>query len=218
MITALLTVDDGYDTGVRCDRHCILVLIFINSSFFLFFPLDNELNFCLSMGSQHENEDELYINSSENTLNAIRALLDSNCISYRHVHHEKTYTSEESAKARNEPVKIGGKAMLGKGNATFFLLVLSAAKQVDSNKLKKSLGLKRFRFASLDELRSITGLVPGCIPPFGSPIFPYPLYIDNSVLDNEHIAFNAGSLTDSIVMATSDYVKVANGVLMDFTG
>ena len=73
----------------------------------------------------------------------------------------------------------------------------------------KHLGWRRFRFASADELRELTGLVPGSIPPFGRPILPLDLYVDTSILSNERVAFNAGSLTDSIIMDREDYIRIA---------
>ena len=39
----------------------------------------------------------------------------------------------------------------------------------------------------------------------GEPILPLPLHVDRSVLANDRIAFNAGLLTDSIIMATADW-------------
>ena len=68
---------------------------------------------------------------------------------------------------------------------------------------------KRIRFATKEELHELTGLVPGCVPPFGEPILHLELYVDHSVLQNEKIAFNAASLTDSIIMQTEDYLKIA---------
>jgi Ala-tRNA(Pro) deacylase len=47
------------------------------------------------------------------------------------------------------------------------------------------------------------------VPPFGPPILPLPLYVDEGIQANERIAFNAGSLTDSIVMAVPDYLRLA---------
>jgi prolyl-tRNA editing enzyme YbaK/EbsC (Cys-tRNA(Pro) deacylase) len=51
--------------------------------------------------------------------------------------------------------------------------------------------------------------VPGSVPPFGEPILPFELYVDESILENKRIAFNAGSLTDSIIMSVDDYMKIA---------
>ena len=54
-----------------------------------------------------------------------------------------------------------------------------------------------------------SGLVPGSVPPFGRPIVDLDLFVDTSIAENEMIAFNCGSLTDSIVMSRADYIGVA---------
>jgi prolyl-tRNA editing enzyme YbaK/EbsC (Cys-tRNA(Pro) deacylase) len=56
---------------------------------------------------------------------------------------------------------------------------------------------------------TMTGLVPGSVPPFGRPILPFDLYVDDSIPANDRIAFNAGTLTDSIIMSVPDYLRVA---------
>jgi Ala-tRNA(Pro) deacylase len=45
--------------------------------------------------------------------------LNQHGVPYRAVHHEPTRTSEESAKARGEDVRIGGKALLVKVRPAF---------------------------------------------------------------------------------------------------
>jgi len=130
-------------------------------------------------------------------------------VPFRHLQHEPTPTSEDSARVRGEPLAIGGKALVVKAGGSFVLVVLSAAHRLDSAALEAHLGVRKSRFASREELAELIGLVPGAVPPFGEPILPLPLIVDASVLANERIAFNAGSLTDSIVMATSDWQQVA---------
>jgi prolyl-tRNA editing enzyme YbaK/EbsC (Cys-tRNA(Pro) deacylase) len=65
------------------------------------------------------------------------------------------------------------------------------------------------RFATADELKAATGLVPGSVPPFGRPILPFDLYLDSALTSNDRIAFNAGSLTDSMIVPMVDYLRVA---------
>ena len=197
---------------------------------------------------------------------------EQNVTAYQTVQHEITRTSEESARVRNVPIQIGGKALLLKlgtkhtsasasttgnndtktnnttNNASsasssssfcYALFVMSAAKQLDSKKIMKELQLSKkhggIRFASKEELAQVTqGLVPGAVPPFGAPILAdtrptttttttttnsadtttpttiTDLYVDTSILENERIAFNAGSLTDSIIMSVHDYLRISN--------
>ena len=142
-------------------------------------------------------------------LPAIRRLLTDASLRFREVHHEPTRTSEESAKARGEELHVGGKALLMKGDEVFRLFVLPADRKLDSGAIRRELGLKKMRFATPEELLELTGLVPGSVPPFGPPILPFELCVDAAVSQNPRIAFNAGSLTDSVIMEMSDYLSIA---------
>jgi Ala-tRNA(Pro) deacylase len=146
----------------------------------------------------------------------IKKLLASHGVEFREVHHEPTRTSAESAKARGEDLAIGGKAILMKVGEEFKLFVLSAAKKVDSQRIKERFGEKKLRFATPEELKDLTGLLPGAVPPFGKPITPFDLYVDVSIIANEKIAFNAGLLTDSIIMNCKDYLMVAAPEVFEF--
>ena len=143
--------------------------------------------------------------------------LTAQAVVFRIVHHEATLTSEASAKARGEDLSVGGKAIVMKVDAEFKLFVLSAALKIDSQKIRKHFNAKKTRFASAEELQQLTGLAPGSIPPFGKPILNLAVYVDESIVRNEIIAFNAGSLTDSIIMPTKDYLKITQPVILEFS-
>ena len=137
-------------------------------------------------------------------LQSIRNFLHEHDAPFRQVHHEPTRTSEESARARAEDIRIGGKALLIKTGDVFRLFVLSAALRIDSAAIRRRFDERRSRFATPDELHELTGLVPGSVPPFGRPILSFDLFADESIAANERIAFNAGSLTESIIMSIDD--------------
>lgn len=143
-------------------------------------------------------------------------LLETERVEFRHVRHEPTRTSEESARARGEELRTGGKALVIRVGEELRLFVLSAACQLDTAAIKAHFGVKKTRFATPDELLTLTGLVPGSVPPFGMPILPLPLHVDDSIYANPKIAFNAGRLTDSIILATEDYLRVANPARLTF--
>jgi Ala-tRNA(Pro) deacylase len=150
-------------------------------------------------------------------LASIREWLQRESVLFREVHHEPTRTSEESARARGEELRVGGKALLLKVDAEFRLFVLSADRKLNSAAIRDYFGAKKTRFASAEELMQLTGLVPGSVPPFGPPILPFSLYADPSVFENERMAFNAGSLTDSIIMDVNDYRRLANPEVFSFS-
>lgn len=158
--------------------------------------------------------------SEKNTatvLDRIRELLRENQISFREVEHEATFTSEESARVRGEELSVGAKALLLKADDAFYLFVLPADRKLDSAAVKRKLQVKKTRFASADELMELTGLVPGSVPPFGEPVLPFTLYADDSIGSMvDRVAFNAGSLTNSIVMTASDWNGLARPIRFTF--
>jgi prolyl-tRNA editing enzyme YbaK/EbsC (Cys-tRNA(Pro) deacylase) len=101
-------------------------------------------------------------------------------------------------------------------DSEFRLFVLSADRKLNSAAVRGHFGAKKIRFASPEELMDLTGLVPGSVPPFGAPILPFPLYVDPSVFENDRVAFNAGSLTDSVVMGIDDYRRLAKPEVFTF--
>jgi prolyl-tRNA editing enzyme YbaK/EbsC (Cys-tRNA(Pro) deacylase) len=142
-------------------------------------------------------------------LQRIRDWMISLGVSHREVHHEPTRTSEESARVRGEELRVGGKAVVMKTDDRFRLFVLPADRKIDSGTVRQELGVRKLRFADKDELWQLTGLVPGSVPPFGEPILPLPLYLDADLTVNDRIAFNAGSLTDSMIVPMTDYLRIA---------
>ncbi len=150
------------------------------------------------------------------TLDLIRQHLRTQSIDFREVHHAPTFTSEESAKARGEDLRIGGKALLMKTGDIFRLFVLSASLKADSAAIREKFGVRKIRFATADELKELTGLVPGSVPPFGPPILPFDLYADLSVTANDKIAFNAGSLEDSIILRVDDWLRATHPEVFRF--
>ena len=130
-------------------------------------------------------------------------------VSFRQVHHAPTLTSEDSARARGEPLGCGAKALLVKADGKFLLLVIPADRKLASRLVKQSLGVKELRFASAEELAALTGLPAGAVPPIGAPILPFPLYADAAIgREFPHVAFNAGTREDSVIMAAADWERV----------
>lgn len=150
------------------------------------------------------------------TAGRILNFLEANRVSFRHLNHRETRTSEESALVRGEPLACGAKAIVMKVDDAFVLLVISAAERLDSAKIRGHFNAKKSRFATPDELFDLTGLVPGSVPPFGPPILDLPLFIDPSVFGNDRVAFNAGSLTRSVILSSDDYRRMANGTIVSF--
>jgi Ala-tRNA(Pro) deacylase len=145
----------------------------------------------------------------------IKKILDEKKLKYSVKVHEPVYTSKQAAKVRGDKLKQGAKAIIMKTAKGFVLVVLSAERKIDSKKLRKVLDSKKISFANLEELK-IFALVPGSVPPFGS-VLGLKTYVDKSLLENKEISFNAGSLTNSIMLNLKDYLAVENPIIEDFS-
>ncbi|KAL3939165.1 MAG: hypothetical protein SGBAC_006054 [Bacillariaceae sp.] len=149
----------------------------------------------------------------------VKLFTENKITDFQNLHHEPTKTSEESAKVRGVDLSVGGKALVLKylndsteddESKQFGIFVMSASRKLHTKAIKKEFKSKNIRFANAEELSGLTdGLVPGSVPPFGKPILNMELFVDTSIQDNDIIAFNCGSVTDSIIMSTSDYFTVA---------
>ena len=147
---------------------------------------------------------------TQSTLEKIRALLQDARVPFREVEHAPTRTSEESAAARGESLEVGAKALLLQTADCFRLFVLPADKKLDSGAVRRHLGVRKTRFATVEELHELVGLVPGSVPPFGEPILPFELYADEELgVKTDKLAFNAGTLRNSIIMTATDWEAVA---------
>ena len=93
---------------------------------------------------------------------------------------------------RKSPLESGAKAILVRNNKGVWLLVISAAKQIDWH-LAKSI-VKRTSLVPREEVPAVTGCIPGAVPPFGSLLGDHPIhtFVDTSLKEQgEYIYFNA---------------------------
>ena len=160
--------------------------------------------------------------TDERVFKKICSLLDGAGVEYVVKRHAPTPTSEESAKARGEPIKIGAKALFLKSKKGFCLAVIPANRRLDTKKVKKLLGSKSLRFANDVEREELLGLPKGAIPPFGFLLGQEKeegieasggafMLVDRALFEEEKVAFNAGSLKISVLMKSVDYRKVISG-------
>jgi prolyl-tRNA editing enzyme YbaK/EbsC (Cys-tRNA(Pro) deacylase) len=148
----------------------------------------------------------------------IISLLNDAGVRFDEFEHPECRTSEESQKVREAagfPGTIGAKCLLAKlylhdGEEIFAAIVLPGIHQLNKEKLFKAVGAKKMRFATVEELAQLAGVVPGCMPPFGTQVFPdiQMTIVASALKDFPQIGFNIASLTRSVVMQSKDYFSV----------
>lgn len=139
----------------------------------------------------------------------LRDALTAAGVPFKHTHHAPVYTSAEAAAIRGVPLHSGAKALIVKVGDEFLMIVLPADLSLDSAALRTLMATKRMRFATKEEVLTMTGLTPGSIPPFGS-LFGLPTICDDRLAENETINFNAGSHSDSFQLTCAAYIGYEN--------
>jgi len=143
----------------------------------------------------------------------LREHLERAGVAFTLLEHEPVFTSEQAAAVRGTPLSSGAKALVMKAGEKFVILVLPADRKLDSRKARSGLAVKALRFASKEEVETLTGLQPGSIPPFGS-LFGLPTYCDPALAENPSINFNAGDHAVSIQMSYSDFAAVEKPITL----
>ena len=134
-------------------------------------------------------------------------LLDSRQIKYQALEHEPTPTCEDSARVRGTSMDQGAKALVCYADKKPILIVLPCSRKLDVKTFKTLFAVRDLRFATPDEVKELTDLEIGAIPPLGH-IFNLPTYVDEELGKNQTIAFNAGDRTKSVIMLYSDYAPL----------
>jgi len=157
-----------------------------------------------------------FVKETKNVVfNRISNVLNKEKIEYEVLEHKSVFTSKEAAEVRGTELKQGTKALICKTEEGFIQAVVSGAKELDIEKLQKITLYKKIELANAKEVRQATGCNIGSVPPFGN-LFDIKVYFDKSVVENDVVAFNAGTHTKSIKMKAKDLVRVVNPVVGEF--
>lgn len=151
---------------------------------------------------------------------AIFELLEAEGVPFREIRHRPLRSdgaAVSAAELRGTPIEMGGKALVLKADTGFVVAAFSAARRMASGRFRKAVGARRLRFATRDELSALTGgLVPGCVPPIGPPIFDLPLIADPSLFDCDELAFTPGRLDCSVVVSSASWKALCRPRIVSF--
>lgn len=148
---------------------------------------------------------------------SIMNTLERKKVEYQLLEHEPVFTSEQAAEIRKTKVEQGAKALVMLADKKPVLVVISAARKVDTAKFKKLFKIKDLRMATPEEVEKLTGVKIGAVPPFGH-LIGLPTRVDEGLGRNKEIVFNAGRHDRSIKMKFADWQKLVGPTVGRFAG
>ena len=147
------------------------------------------------------------------TFERLVALLGEAQAKFRVIEHEAEGRSEFISVIRGNRPDQAAKAMVldlrgGGGGRRHVLAVLPGNRKLDFNAVARLFDARKCGFASPDTAQELTGCVMGSVPPFSLDCA-LALVVDEDLLVNDTLFFNAGRLDRSMELDTKDWLAVA---------
>jgi len=147
----------------------------------------------------------------------LKDFLDSNQVKYVTVTHSPAYTAHEIAASAHVSAKELAKTVLVKVDGKLMMMVLPASHRIIFLDLQKALGATRVELAAEEEFRDVfSGCALGAMPPFGN-LYGLEVVVADRLTKDEEIAFNAGTHTELIRLAYSDFERLVKPKILKFT-
>jgi Ala-tRNA(Pro) deacylase len=147
----------------------------------------------------------------------LKEYLDTNKVKYVAISHSPAYTAQEIAATAHIPGREVAKTVMVKLDGEMAMAVLPASFQVDFKRLREVSGAKEVELATEGEFRDkFPECEVGAMPPFGN-LYGMRVYATESLMEDEEIAFNAGSHTELIRLSTDDYRRLVQPEVVRFS-
>ena len=132
---------------------------------------------------------------------------------FRVIEHEAEGRSENISAIRGNRPEQAAKAMVldlrgGGGGRRHVLAILPGSRKLDFAAVASLFEARKCGFASPETAQELTGCVMGSVPPFAlDPALA--IVVEEDLLANETLFFNAGRLDRSMELDTKDWIAVA---------
>ncbi len=147
----------------------------------------------------------------------LRRFLDEHHVKYLTISHSPAYTSQEIAASAHVKGKELAKTVMIKIDGEVAMAVLPASFQVDLYMLMDVFDADRVELATEDEFKDLFGKCElGAMPPFGN-LYGLDVFVARELIEDDEIAFNAGSHTELVKLAYEDYARLVQPQVLDFT-
>ena len=137
-----------------------------------------------------------------------RAFLDNHGVKYVTIRHSPAFTAQEIAASAHIRGRELAKTVMVKIDGRMAMAVVPASLRVDCELLRTAARAGKVEIAAESEFGD---LFPECelgaMPPFGN-LYGMAVYAEESLAEDEDIAFNAGSHVELIQMRYQDYEEL----------
>jgi Ala-tRNA(Pro) deacylase len=147
----------------------------------------------------------------------LREFLNSQNIPYMTISHAVAYTAKEIAALTHISNKELAKTVIVKVDSTLAMAVLPASCDVDLSSLRVATGARSVSLAKESEFKDrFPECEIGAMPPFGN-LYGMAVYVDESLIKDKDIAFNAGSHNELRQVCYADFERLVKPTVLKFS-
>lgn len=147
------------------------------------------------------------------TANDVQRYLNNYGIPYHVIDHDAAFSAYDAARAAHVSQREFAKTVVVRIDGKFWMAVLRADHKINIHAIKAAFGAHEVHLAHEEDL---SALFPDCelgaMPPFGN-LYGIPVLVDQALLSDEEIAFNACNHSRVIRLKLSDYLRLVNPLI-----
>lgn len=138
----------------------------------------------------------------------LKEFLDANTVRYVSIRHSIAYTAQEIASLTHIRGKEIAKTVILKADGQTLMAVIPGSHRVDLVLFAAVAGVAKAQIASEYDFKAMfPDCETGAMPPFGN-LYGLPVYVAKPLTEDADIAFNAGTHSELIRMAYSDFERL----------
>lgn len=135
-------------------------------------------------------------------------------VEYRIFFHGETYSAEKASEELGISLENIAKTIVfinERGEP--LLVIMPGGYKVNQDKLAKTLGFKKLRLATPEEVLNHTGYEAGGVPPVGH-LKQIPSIVEESLLSKDKIHAGGGAVNATLEISPKDIVRILNAKVM----
>ena len=147
----------------------------------------------------------------------LKEFLDKEKIKYISIVHSPAYTAQEVAASVHITGRELAKTVIVQLDGEMAMAVLPANRKIILQDLREVTGSDQVKFVAEEDFKQkFPDCETGAMPPFGN-LYGMEVYAAASLSESHQIAFNAGSHTEVIKLAYSDFERLVKPKVVSFT-
>lgn len=142
----------------------------------------------------------------------IKKYLEENRVKFEELAHKTVYTAHDIAQTLKAKLQEIGKPLVVKADGKYILILLPANRQLDIDKLKVKLGVKKVEIVSELVMAKTLKLKKEAVGAFGK-LRQLNVYVDKNILKNKKVILATSDFTKSIKMSVKDFIRLEEAVV-----